>query len=153
MQQEPFDRWVQEAAQGYREPPDTDLDSLWHELDARREREFTTSHVTDIRPRRWYAQPWLRAAAILVVGVGIGRLSVSPATTSLAPGTDTVAETPALLAESTLDVPGAERYLGQTVALLASLQPDAGSSLGDTLMTARASRPVSYYTSPSPRDS
>ena len=50
---------------------------------------------------------------------------------------------PALLAEGTLDVPGAERYLGQTVALLASLQPDAGSSLGDTLMTARASRLLS----------
>ncbi len=143
MQQEPFDRWVQEAAQSYREPPDTDLDSLWHELDARREREFTSGRVTDIRPRRWYAQPWLRAAAILVVGVGIGRLSVSPAATSLAPSPNTVAEMPALLAEGTLDVPGAERYLGQTVALLASLQPDAGSSLGDTLMTARASRLLS----------
>jgi len=143
MQQESFDRWVQEAAQSYREPPDTDVDSLWDELNQRRAHAPPVRRITELRPRRWYAQPWLRAAAILVVGVGIGRLSVSSPTPSASQATAPVAEAPALLIEGTLDVPGAERYLGQTVALLASLNADARATWGDTLMTARASRLLS----------
>jgi hypothetical protein len=141
MEQEQFDRWLQEAAKSYHEPPDTNLDTLWE--DVQRGRAASTTPVTDIRPRRWHAQPWLRMAAILVVGVGIGRLSVSPAATPLAPRSDSAVVTPVSLSESTLDMPDAERYLGQTVALLASLQSGARSTWGDTLMTARASRLLS----------
>ena len=143
MQQEQFDRWLQDAAKSYHEPPDTNLDTLWEEVQRGRDRESLTSPVRDIRPRRWHAQPWLRAAAILVVGVGIGRVSVSPAATSVTPRSDSAAVTDVSLTDGTLDVPGAERYLGQTVALLASLQADARSTWGDTLMTARASRLLS----------
>lgn len=143
MHQEPFDQWMQEAAQSYREPPDTDLNSLWDELNQRRNHQLPVSHIANIRPRRWHAQPWLRAAALLVVGVGIGRVSVSSSNTAVTPRTEPVAEAPALLIDAALDVPGAERYLGQTVALLASLNADARSTFGDTLMTARASRLLS----------
>lgn len=143
MQQEPFDRWLQETAASYREPPDTDLDSLWSELEQRRERESTSMPATDMRPRRWHAHPWLRAAAILVVGVGLGRLSISPSAITVASSPESVAVTDVPHIERVLDVPGAERYLGQTVALLASLQADVPSTSGDTLMTARASRLLS----------
>lgn len=142
MQQEQFDRWLMEAGRTYNDPPDTNLDSLWNELEQRRERESTTPAITVVPPRRWHANPWLRAAAILVVGVGIGRVSASPDVTALVPRAESVAA-PTSLHENPLDAPDAEKYLGQTVALLASLQSEARTTVSDTLMVARASRLLS----------
>lgn len=152
MQQDQFDRWLRDAAREYNTPPKTDVDSLWVAIEQQRDRErlavFDTAPVVaTIAPARpWWSQTWIRAAAVLALGVGLGRMSVttptSPAPQVAVISTDSV-NTSAALVQSTLDAPDAERYLGQTVALLASLQTDPRPARGDTVLASRAGRLLS----------
>lgn len=68
---ERLDERLRELAQDYHLPPEPPREAMWEAIHAR---------------RRWYRQPWARprrplvwiaaAAAVLIVGVGIGRVSV-----------------------------------------------------------------------------
>lgn len=61
-----FDRWLQDAAKSYHTPPAPPRDAMWARIAAERRRR-------DIVPLR----PWMRwaiaAAAMLAIGIGIGR--------------------------------------------------------------------------------
>lgn len=78
---EPLDESLRAAAREYHSPPETPRDAMWRAIQARRP-----------APYRWL--PWAAAAAaLLALGIGIGRMSshreggtVSPAPVAAAPG-------------------------------------------------------------------
>lgn len=77
-----FDEFLKEAAKGYRAPPPTPRDEIWGRISARRtQRPNRAGAVIDLAGRR--RAPWLgpmvAIAATLLIGVGIGRLTITPA--------------------------------------------------------------------------
>ncbi len=70
------------AAQAHNQPPETPRDAMWEAI--QRQRRAPT--VVRRMPRRWSGRPWLplaaAAAAILAVGIGIGRITDRPGTDS-----------------------------------------------------------------------
>ncbi|MBA3893748.1 MAG: hypothetical protein H0X69_08635 [Gemmatimonadales bacterium] len=76
MNDDQLDEWLRDAARSYNAPPETPRDRMWVGIRAARRK----------RPRvagpwnRWAVWP-IAAAAVLAVGIGIGRLSVAPEAT------------------------------------------------------------------------
>jgi len=63
-----FDEWLQDAAKTYHSPLPTPREEMWARIEAERRRRAT--RVIELRPWvRWT----LAAAAVLVLGIGIGR--------------------------------------------------------------------------------
>jgi hypothetical protein len=61
-----FEKWLKNAAQSYHAPRTTPREELWARIAAERQRK----HVIEIRPwMRWA----VAAAAVLILGIGIGR--------------------------------------------------------------------------------
>ncbi len=138
MQDDQFDSWLSTAAPTYNTPPVPDIDGMWANI-----APHLPSTVVAERPRApFWASPWLRAAALLTIGVGLGRVSAvrppapNATTAQVAPAGAATADAASRL--SSLSGPATDEYLGQTVALLASLQNDATNSQSDRL-AARAS--------------
>ena len=116
-----FDELLLDATRSYNRPPedrDVPIDDIWDAIE-------TQAFPSSRRPAR-YAQ-WLRIAAALLVGVGIGRASfmlgrherASVATrTSVSDSNRTVASTDAPPQPTD---PATSRYLGQAAALLIAL--------------------------------
>jgi hypothetical protein len=77
MSDDQLDDRLREAARSYNAPPETPREEMWERIQAGRRRE---PRVLQIRPRRvlWAAA----AAAVLALGIGIGRISVGPETTA-----------------------------------------------------------------------
>ena len=135
-----FDELLRDVARTYNRPPDErdmPLADMWSEIQAQ---SFPRA-----RGAARYA-PWLGIAAALVVGVGIGRISLyirqpaspvvagrGPATTPAADQRPTVAEAPT----SSLD-PTTSRYLGQAAALLIALPTEANVRAPDQSFAKRA---------------
>ena len=151
MQDEQFDHWLRDSARSYNEPPAPDVEGMWAEIE--RQHFAPQSTVTPIVPvaapmpvtplrSPWWNQSWLRVAAALVVGVGVGRISFSPAapvaSASVVADSD-ARTTPPPVVLPALSAPEANKYLGETVALLASLQSDARSIRTDKQFIAGAS--------------
>lgn len=131
MQEKEFDNWLRTEARSYNEPPAPDVEGMWAEI----EKQHFDGVKTDApQPTKWWANNVLRIAAALVIGVGLGRISASPSIVmpTNAPSV-AAAEQPALPPEvlSALNAPEANKYLGETVALLASLQSDSRAVSGD----------------------
>jgi len=147
-----LDALLRDAARTYNRPPDLpETEALWTAIDAAlpdtpagMERPRLTvmraDHAArDTRAvRRLLASPWLRTAAVLVIGVALGRLSARVA----APARTAVASTAAVrvpILERDPDVatlPAVDRaatteYLGRTQALLAALPAELESRRGD----------------------
>ena len=77
MSDDELDQRIREAAQAYHAPPETPREEMWAKIQAGR-RQVPATRVLPFR-RRW--APWAAAAAaILAVGIGIGRVSVEPVT-------------------------------------------------------------------------
>jgi hypothetical protein len=75
MSDDQLDEWLREAARAYNAPPETPREEMWARIQSGRRRD---SRVLRFRPRQviWAAA----AAAVLAVGIGIGRLSVGSRT-------------------------------------------------------------------------
>ena len=70
---EKFNEWLQGAAKGYHAPRPTPYEEMWAQIQA--ERAQRARRVVVLRPwMRW----GLAAAAVLVLGIGIGRVTVRP---------------------------------------------------------------------------
>ena len=125
MNDEHFDRLMKDAADTYHRPPAPPLDEMWATIEAE---SFGAKG-------RWslIANPWLRMAAVLVLGVAIGRLtSGNPAARP-----PSVAN-PQEIADSyrlTTD-----RFLAQTVALLVQLPGELQSGRADSAFRGRANQ-------------
>lgn len=64
-----FNEWLQETAKGYHDPRPTPRDEMWARIETERARR-ATRRVIELRPwLRW----GLAAAAVLTLGIGIGR--------------------------------------------------------------------------------
>jgi hypothetical protein len=141
-----FDALMRDAAETFRRPDTPPLDEMWREVDAA---HFGGSRRTDSGnggPRMQRMHWWIGLAATLVVGVALGRASMSlgGARKSAVP---VVAQTQvATVAPSeirdTLAVPydvETSKYLGQTAALLIALPTEAqGGRAADAQFVARA---------------
>lgn len=132
-----FDDLLRDAARTYNQPPDRrqmPLDQMWREVDAQ---VFGSARRAT---RRSY---WLGLAAALVVGIGIGRISLSSVHTPAA----TVATAPRPNAghvdsmstsrPEALD-PVTSKYFGQAAALLIALPSQATGRASDPRFTTRA---------------
>ncbi len=135
MQDDSFDRWLRESAPSYNTPPTPDVDGMWARIAPHLPQQAGVRAQTP-----WWANQWLRAAALLTIGVGLGRVSftqpdVLESGTSVAAATTVAGSS---VVQSTLSGPGTDEYLGQTVALLASLQNESSASPANGVV-ARAS--------------
>lgn len=138
MTDERFDELMRDAKKTYRTPPNADFDAMWKSIEgAYFGGAMGQTHASE-RPRglRHSAVQWIGIAATLVVGIGIGRMSlgldhVTPAATPVVTTTAAVTATPKQ--DTSMARPyelETSQYLGQTAALLVSLpteakQPDA----------------------------
>ncbi len=118
-----FDQWLKDAAKSYHSPLPSPREEMWKRIEAARRNK----HVIELRPwMRWA----VAAAAVLILGIGIGRWTAHPPTAEN--GTTTVAA-----ADSTLTATSdlgyqiaATQYLSHTEAFLTSFRADVGSHRG-----------------------
>ena len=130
-----FDELLEDAARTYNRPPDErqmPLDDIWEAVEVQ-------AFAATRRPPR-YAQ-WLRIAAALVIGVGLGRLSLFTATsrppTSVAKADSAPRNQVANALTQPLD-PATSRYLGQAAALLIALPSETNVGRPDEAFSKRA---------------
>ena len=131
-----FDELLEDAARTYNRPPDErqmPLDDIWEAVEVQ-------AFAATRRPPR-YAQ-WQRIAAALVIGVGLGRLSLFTATsrppTSVAKADSAPRNQVANALTQPLD-PATSRYLGQAAALLIARPSETNVGRPDEAFMKRAS--------------
>lgn len=138
MHDDKFEQWLREESQSYNRPPKADVEQMWTAIEAGQHLEQQID-VVPIRPR-WYANTWLRVAAALVIGVGVGRMTMT--TPPFAPpvaSNDVAAASSSSTTQATVTSdPATLRYIGQTVALLASFESDISGPRSDTAVAQRA---------------
>ncbi len=115
-----FEQWLKDATKAYHVPHPTPRDEMWNRIAAARRNK----HVIELRPwMRWV----VAAAAVLILGIGIGRWTAhQPAGT----GTTTVAAVTDSASPSESDLLyqiAATQYLSHTEAFLTSFRADIGS--------------------------
>lgn len=136
MSEDRLDKIIDTAADSYNVPPvNPPFEQMWTAIES----EAFGPQIKSIEEKRRPSlvnNPWLRMAAVLVLGVAIGRYTMQAKT---APVETTVAAAPA---PANLDASyqlSAERYLGQTVTLVAGLPRQLQAGRIDSAYVARAS--------------
>jgi len=123
---------LRKAARDYNAPPElkrSDLDAMWSAIEA----EAFDLPVGDISRRApWYAaQRLMPFAAVLVLGVAIGRFALPREQNAGVPASTAVAETPTdSIAIPEVYQATTNRYLGQATALFVALPSDTRSADG-----------------------
>jgi hypothetical protein len=136
MHDDKFEQWLRDASQSYNRPPKADIEQMWSAIEAGQVAP-EGSDIIPLRPR-WYANSWLRVAAALVIGVGVGRMTMTAPPFSPPVATDDVAAVNSAPQGTVTSDPATLRYIGQTVALLASFESDVSAPRSDTAVAARA---------------
>ena len=114
---EKFNDWLQEAAKGYHAPRLTPREEMWARIEAERARR-ATRRVIELRPwMRW----GLAAAALLVLGIGIGRWT-APEPTGVRGGA--VASADSAGAPNVVYQVAAMQYLSRTETFLTGFRAD-----------------------------
>jgi len=121
MTDDRFDWVLREAAQDYHRPPDTPREEMWQRIEA--------AHRAR-RARVVALRPWLRwglaAAAVLAIGVGLGRVSMQHQ--------QTIVVAPGNLAYRV----AAAQYLSRTEALLTGFRSEARTGRIDVQFAGQA---------------
>jgi hypothetical protein len=121
MTDDRFDWVLREAAQDYHRPPDTPREEMWQRIEAARRAR---------RARVLALRPWLRwglaAAAVLAIGVGLGRVSMQHQ--------QTIVVAPGDLAYRV----AAAQYLSRTEALLTGFRSEARTGRIDVQFAGQA---------------
>ena len=129
MMDDRFEERLREEARDYNRPPETPRDAMWTAIAAERRRR-AEPRVFVLRPAfRW----GLGMAAVLLVGIVIGRW--------LAPPSSTVATPDSIVTRGGSNVAygvAAVQYLNRTETLLAGFRADARSGRVDTLFIDQA---------------
>ncbi len=137
-----FEELMRDASRTYHAPPEPPLDDMWRSIE--REHFGASAPRTTIFTRSSVATA-AGIAAALVIGVGVGRYVVpARAVVAAAPiAGRTVAQQQQ--ADDTIGVfvdgayeAATNRYLGQTIALLASLPREAGAGDANTRLVSQA---------------
>jgi hypothetical protein len=130
---EPLEPELRDAAQSYHRPPDTPREQMWAEISARR-------LAARAAPRRLRLLVWAAGiAAVLAIGIGIGRLSirqrVAPAPTPAAPR---VATTTTPKQDVTAYRVATAEHLGQAEAFLTLFRASVRQGHQEQLASATA---------------
>lgn len=142
MSEDRLDKIIDSAADHYNVPPvNPPFEQMWTAIES----EAFGPQVQGIAPARRTSlvnSPWLRMAAVLVLGVAIGRF------TNVAPATPEVSDESTARPMAGMDVEASyqlstERYLGQAVTLVAGLPRQLQSGRIDSAYVARASESLS----------
>jgi hypothetical protein len=139
MSEDRLDNIINTAADTYNVPPvNPPFDQMWTAIESEAFPQLVPS-VSEGSGRRvnLVNNPWLRMAAVLVLGVAIGRYTMQrPGATASIPTTTVAVKAPDLEASYQLS---AERYLGQAVTLVAGLPKQLQEGRIDSAYVARAS--------------
>lgn len=135
MSDERFNELMQDAARTYRVPPEPDLEAMW--MDVEREAfGHGGGRVLRFRSPSWQLFA-AGIAASLVIGVGVGRLTMSAtppaAAVAVAPGTDSIPP----VTRNGYDRAATE-LLGKTAVLLTTLPMEAQTVQGNIRFSAQA---------------
>ena len=139
MSEDRLDNIINTAADSYNVPPvNPPFDQMWTAIESEAfPRVIPSASEGSARGFSLVNNPWLRMAAVLVLGVAIGRYTMqAPAPQSAVAKTTVAAKAPDLEASYQLS---AERYLGQTVTLVAGLPKQLQSGRIDSAYVAQAS--------------
>jgi hypothetical protein len=116
-----FTDWLQEAAETYHSPLPTPREEMWARIAAERQRR--AARVIELRPwLRWT----LAAAALLVLGIGIGRWTAHLETTESAGASDVAYQVVAT------------QYLSRTEAFLTDFRADLRAGRTDSRLAGQA---------------
>lgn len=146
MTDDRFDELMRDAAHTYRKPPQAQLDEMWQHIEAAHFGNKDSHIGGPSRAPRFSMPRWVGIAATLVIGVGIGRYSMTMGHASASPSAaavNTVASAPSAPAniDSAAAVPyevETSKYLGQTAALLIALPSEARAGRADEQLVMRA---------------
>jgi hypothetical protein len=136
MSEDQLDKIIDTAADHYNVPPvNPPFEQMWTAIES----EAFGRQITPATGKKTFSlvnNPWLRMAAVLVLGVAIGRFTTGQTPTIGDPGPTT--------AEADVNVEAsyemsAERYLGQVVSLVAGLPKQLQSGRIDSAYATRAS--------------
>ena len=127
-----FEQWLKDVARTtYHAPRTTPRDEMWKRIEEARR----TKHVIELRPwMRWA----VAAAALLALGIGIGRWTADPVGSSPDSGATRVAIEIDSLADQAYEV-AATQYLSRTETFLTAFRADANRS-ANTARLARQAR-------------
>jgi hypothetical protein len=126
-----FNEWLREAAKGYHAPRPTPRDEMWRRIEAERTRR-AARRVIELRPwLRWT----LAAAAVLLLGVGIGRWT---ARQSPSAGDGTPVVTNDTTSRDLLYQVAATQYLSRAEAFLTGFRTDLRAGRADGRFTGQA---------------
>jgi hypothetical protein len=141
MTDDRFDELMRDAAQTYHRPPEAPLDEMWDAV----ERTTWGAAPTAPAPRHWLRAPGWAIAATLIVGIGLGRASLTfNRNTQTSPAiqapvaVNTVASTRADTSVAEPYEAETSKYLGQTAALLIALPSEVRAGRADDHFVARA---------------
>ena len=120
-----FDRWIEKQAKAYHAPPATPREEMWARIAA--ERKQREQHVIVLRP---WARWGLAAAAMLAIGIGIGRWSANqqPGATPGTPVATTNRSTVDSSSSSVVYQVAATQYLSRAEAFLTGFRSDTRGS-------------------------
>ena len=122
-----FEQWLKDAAKSYHSPLPTPREQMWARITAERQRR----QVIEIRPwMRWA----LAAAAVLVIGIGIGRWTAHQPAAVNAP---VVASADNARSDVAYQV-AAQQYLARTEVLLTDFRAQSGRGQLDPQFIAAA---------------
>jgi len=112
-----FEQWLKDAAKSYHSPLPTPREEMWKRIEAARRNK----HVIELRPwMRWA----VAAAAVLILGIGIGRWSANPPAAVNGTSGTRVAASDSASSEVIYQI-AATQYLSRTEAFLTSFRADA----------------------------
>jgi hypothetical protein len=136
------ERIAEAAREMYHAPPDTPGEEMWREIEARM--DGRDEGVIRLDPSRRGKRWWLAIAAALVIGLGIGRLSMMVA--PVGPDAEVVAETaedPPAAARPVNPLPyqlATRDHLGRSESLLSMVRADLSSGSGAASLGTSARR-------------
>jgi hypothetical protein len=128
-----LDDQLRDAAKDYNDPPETPRDAMWERIVAERaERSKPPRRLRHLRPLRWAAG----IAAVLALGIGLGRLSINRAPPVTAPAPVATATTPRV-SNAGYQVATAE-HLSQSEAFLTLFRTSVRQGGNEQLASATA---------------
>ena len=122
-----FEQWLKGAAKSYHTPHPTPRDEMWARIEAARRHK----HVIELRPwMRWA----VAAAAVLALGIGIGRWTANQPGISNGTSVATATDSPNNLVYEI----AATQYLSRTEAFLTSFRSDSRGGASGARFAAQA---------------
>jgi hypothetical protein len=152
MTDDRFDELMRDAAETYRKPAEPDFDAMWRGIEADHFGGRVTGGRREQGVVRWATNRWVGIAATLLIGIGVGRTSMSlgksapilaPAPVPSGPASTVATVVPTTTTrEDNVAQPydgETSKYLGQTAALLTSLPNEVRAGRADAQFVSRAS--------------